>query len=86
VTGNFAPGCFFSKPPAAGFRTWVLFFKASGGGIYSKFQLVARRNGTRVPKQNHDRRAAFHVWHPGAIQKGASAVKKGTRVYVPIPT
>ena len=41
---------------------------------------VVRRNGTRVPKQNHDRRADFPVWHPGAIQKGAPAVKKGTRV------
>ena len=37
---------------------------------------VARRNGTRVPKQNRDRRAAFHVWHPGAIQKGLRRSKK----------
>ena len=41
---------------------------------------VDRRNGTRVPKQNRFRRADFSVWHPGAIQKGAPAVKNGTRV------
>ncbi len=41
---------------------------------------LARRIGTRVPKQNRDRRAEFHVWHPGAIPKGAPAVKNGTGV------
>ena len=45
---------------------------------------VARRNGTRVPKQNHDRRAAFHVWHPGAVQKGFSCGKPASRLGPPV--
>ena len=48
--------------------------------LAARSHTVARRIGTRVPKQNRYRRAVIHIWHPGAVTKGAPAVKKGTRV------
>ena len=41
-----------------------------------KESAFVRTFGTRVPKQNCNRRAGFHYWHPGALPKGAPAVKK----------